>query len=112
MLYLTAGLAWAHIEVTSICSIVPTANVSNCAPGNYFGGTLGPDAITRSAIRIGWTAGAGVEMLLGAQLDRSGTVSLRQFRVSFLRSFQALQLYGYANLQRLPGREYAADRLL
>ncbi len=65
MLYLTAGLAWAHIEVTSVCSFVATANVSNCAPGNYFGGTLGPDAITRSAIQMGWTAGAGLEILLG-----------------------------------------------
>ena len=42
LLYLTAGLAWAHLEVTSTCSIVPTPNVSNCAPGNYFSGTLGP----------------------------------------------------------------------
>ena len=66
MLYLTAGLAWAHIEVTSVCSIVPTANVSNCAPGNYFGGTLGPDVITRSDVMLGWTAGAGVDLLLSA----------------------------------------------
>jgi outer membrane immunogenic protein len=66
LLYLTAGLAWAHIEVTSVCSIVPTAGVSNCAPGNYFGGTLSPDVITHSAVQLGWTAGAGVDLLLGS----------------------------------------------
>jgi outer membrane immunogenic protein len=65
MLYLTAGLAWAHLETTSACSTVPTANVSNCAANNYFGGTLGPAAITHSAIQLGWTAGAGIETLLG-----------------------------------------------
>ena len=45
MIYLTAGLAWAHLKVTSTCSTVPTASVWNCAPGNYFGGTLGPAVI-------------------------------------------------------------------
>jgi hypothetical protein len=42
MLYLTGGLAWAHLEAMSSCSEVPTPNVSNCAGGNYFSGTLGP----------------------------------------------------------------------
>ena len=67
MLYLTGGLAWAHIKVTSTCSTVPTPNVSNCAPGNYFSGTLGPPAITHEGSRLGWTVGSGVEMLLGSQ---------------------------------------------
>ena len=65
MLYLTAGLAWAELQATSSCSTVPTPNVSNCATGNYFSGTLGPAAITHSAIKLGWTAGAGIEMLFG-----------------------------------------------
>jgi outer membrane immunogenic protein len=63
LLYLTGGLAWAQLEVTSTCSTVATANVSNCAAGNYFGGTLGPGAISHSAIKLGWTAGAGAEVL-------------------------------------------------
>jgi outer membrane immunogenic protein len=64
LLYLNAGLAWAHIEVTSVCSNAPTANVSNCAPGNYFSGTLGPANIDQSSISLGWTAGIGLEVLL------------------------------------------------
>jgi outer membrane immunogenic protein len=66
MLYLTAGVAWAHLVATSTCSTVVTANVSNCAPGNYFGGTLGPAVISHSATQIGWTGGFGIEMLLGS----------------------------------------------
>ena len=66
LLYLTAGVAFAHIETTSTCSIKPTPNVSNCALGNYFSGTLGPAEITHSATRLGWTAGFGAETLLGA----------------------------------------------
>ncbi|MGE0039327.1 MAG: outer membrane protein [Xanthobacteraceae bacterium] len=64
LIYLTAGLAWAHLEVTSTCSTVPTPNVNNCAPGNYFGGTLGPNTISHSAVKMGWTVGAGVESML------------------------------------------------
>jgi outer membrane immunogenic protein len=67
LLYLTAGLAWAHLQVTSTCSSVPTPNVSNCAPGNYFSGTLGPAVITHSAVKLGWTVGAGVDMSLWSQ---------------------------------------------
>jgi outer membrane immunogenic protein len=67
MLYLTAGLAWAHLEVTSTCSTVPTPNVSNCAPGNYLSGTLGPAVIEHSATKLGWTVGAGIDMSLGGQ---------------------------------------------
>ena len=64
MLYLTAGVAFAHIEATSTCSqLLPS--VSNCAPGNYFSGTLGPTVISHAATQIGWTAGFGAETLFG-----------------------------------------------
>jgi len=65
MLYLTAGVALAHIEATSRCSEEPTPNVSNCAPGNYFSGTLGPAFITHAATKLGWTAGVGAETSFG-----------------------------------------------
>src|SRR5262249_35402010 len=64
MFYLTGGLAVAHLEATSTCSDTPTANVSNCAPGNYFGGTLTPAVLTHSATKLGWTAGFGTDMWL------------------------------------------------
>ena len=64
LFYLTGGLAVAHLDATSTCSITPTAAVSNCAPGNYFGGTLGPAVITHSGTKLGWTAGLGVDMWL------------------------------------------------
>ena len=84
LLYLTGGLAWAHLEVTSLCASlfqdfrrVGDPNVSNCAPGNYFSGTLGPALTTHSAIKLGWTVGAGGEMLLG-----SSWVARVQYRFS------------------------------
>src|SRR6516162_8688051 len=50
MLYLTAGVAFAHIEATSTCSQqFPSGSATgvflNCAPGNYFSGALGPAEI-------------------------------------------------------------------
>jgi outer membrane immunogenic protein len=67
LLYITAGLAWANIDVTSTCStFFTTTNVSNCATNNYFNGTLGPAVITHNQTNLGWTAGIGMEMLLGA----------------------------------------------
>ena len=66
LLYLTAGLAFANIEASSICSTFHTPNVLNCATGNYFGGTLGPAVITHSATSLGWTAGIGADVLLGS----------------------------------------------
>jgi outer membrane immunogenic protein len=54
LFYMSGGLAWAHIEATSTCSTTPTASVSNCAPGNYFSGTLGPAIIDQSATALGW----------------------------------------------------------
>jgi outer membrane immunogenic protein len=77
MLYLTGGVAWAHLQATSTCSSLPTPNVSNCAPGNYFSGTLGPAVITHSATKLGWTLGTGTEMLLW-----SGWVARGQYRYS------------------------------
>jgi len=64
MFYLTGGLTVAHLDVTSTCSTTPTPNVSNCAPGNYFSGTLAPAVISHSATKLGWTAGVGVDMWL------------------------------------------------
>ena len=112
MLYVTAGLAWAHLQVSSACSTVPTANVSNCAPGNYAGGTLGPDVITHSGTKLGWTAGAGAEMLLVVKLGGARAVSLRRFRLSVVRSLHALQLFGHPDLYRLCCREQPAVRLV
>jgi outer membrane immunogenic protein len=66
MLYLTAGVAFAHFEAESTCRVIFTPNVSNCAPGNYFSGTLGPAVITHSSTTIGWTAGTGIDYLLGS----------------------------------------------
>jgi outer membrane immunogenic protein len=64
LLYVSGGVAWADIQVTSTCSTTPTANVSNCAPGNYFSGTLGPAIIKQSATALGWTAAVGLEYRL------------------------------------------------
>jgi outer membrane immunogenic protein len=64
LLYVSGGLAWANIQVTSTCSTTPTANVLNCAPGNYFSGTLGPAIIEQSATALGWTAAVGLEYRL------------------------------------------------
>jgi outer membrane immunogenic protein len=61
LLYVSGGLAWANIQATSTCSPTPTANVSNCAPSNYFSGTLGPVVIEQSATALGWTAAIGLE---------------------------------------------------
>ena len=64
LLYVSGGLAWAHIQVTSTCSTTPTPNVSNCASGNYFSGTLGPAIIEQSATALGWTGAIGLEYRL------------------------------------------------
>jgi outer membrane immunogenic protein len=77
LLYLTTGLAWANLQAASICSDVPTPNVSNCARNNYFSGTLGPTVITHSDTKFGWTAGMGTEILLG-----SNWVARGQYRFS------------------------------
>ena len=64
MLYLTVGVALAHLQAESTCSTEFTPNVSNCALGNYFSGTLGPAVITHSSTQLGWTAGSGIDFLL------------------------------------------------
>ena len=61
MLYVTAGVAVAHLQAVSAVRPCPPER-SNCGAGNYFGGTLGPDVITHSATKLGWTAGVGVDM--------------------------------------------------
>jgi outer membrane immunogenic protein len=66
MLYLTAGLALAHFQAESTCSTEATPTVSNCASGNYFSGTLGPAVIRHSSTMLGWTAGSGIDFLLGS----------------------------------------------
>jgi outer membrane immunogenic protein len=60
-----------------MCSITPTANVSNCAQGNYFSGTLGPAVIGRPATALGWTGGIGLETLLW-----SNWIARAQYRLS------------------------------
>jgi outer membrane immunogenic protein len=77
LFYVNGGLAWAHIQVTSTCSTTPTATVSNCAPDNYFSGTLGPAVIEQSATALGWTAGIGLEVRLW-----SNWVARGQYRFS------------------------------
>jgi len=79
MLYLTGGLALAQLQATSICSDVVTPNVLNCAPGNYFSGTLGPHEITHSAIKLGWTAGAGIDLSLGSHWVLRGQYRFSDF---------------------------------
>ena len=77
LLYVSGGAAWTHIQVTSMCSITPTANVSNCAQGNYFSGTLGPAVIGQPATALGWTGGIGLETLLW-----SNWIARAQYRLS------------------------------
>jgi outer membrane immunogenic protein len=74
LLYVTAGVAWANVKATSVCSDDPIPNVLNCAPGRYFSETL---FLEHTATRLGWTAGMGVDMLLG-----SNWVARAQYRFS------------------------------
>ena len=79
LLYVSGGLAWANIQATSNCSHVPTANVSNCAPGNYFSGTLGPEVVEQSATALGWTGGIGLETRLWSNWIARGQYRLSGF---------------------------------
>jgi outer membrane immunogenic protein len=81
LLYVSGGLAWAHIQVTSVCSHTPTANVSNCAPGNYFSGTLGPDVIEQSATALGWTGGIGLETRLWSNWIARGQYRFSEYPI-------------------------------
>ena len=78
-LYLTGGLAWAHLEAMSDCSTVTTPNVSNCAAGNYFGGTLAPAVISHSATKLGWTLGTGIDVALTPQWVVRGQYRMSDF---------------------------------
>jgi outer membrane immunogenic protein len=69
MVYATGGPAWLHLEQMSNC---PTTPFSFCKGGtipvgniNVVAPTQGPASITDSTTRLGWTAGAGTEVLLG-----------------------------------------------
>jgi outer membrane immunogenic protein len=77
LVYLSVGPAWAHLKAESTCSAIATANVSNCAPGNYFSGTLGPSSITQSTTQLGWTGGVGLDYML-----TSNWVARGQYRFS------------------------------
>jgi len=88
MLYLTAGVAFAHIEATSTCSQqFPSGSATgvflNCAPGNYFSGTLGPALIVNSATKLGWTAGAGFDIALGSNWVARAQYRFADFEFSF-----------------------------
>jgi outer membrane immunogenic protein len=65
LIFATGGPAWLQLSETSNCSTAPNGATANCAPGNYFNGTLGPAAISHSQTRTGWTIGGGVESMLG-----------------------------------------------
>jgi outer membrane immunogenic protein len=84
LLYVSGGAAWAHNQVTSTCSITPTANVLNCAPANYFSGTLGPASIQQSATALGWTGGIGLETRLWSNWIARGQYRLSGFGSSAL----------------------------
>jgi outer membrane immunogenic protein len=68
--YGTGGPAWIHLAQTSNC---PTSPFFFCGGGTIPVGnnnsvvfpTNGPASITDSTTRLGWTAGAGTEVLLG-----------------------------------------------
>jgi outer membrane immunogenic protein len=59
LLYATAGPAWLHVESTSNCSTLASAD-GNCIPG--FG--LAPASIGHSTTKLGATVGGGVEAML------------------------------------------------
>jgi outer membrane immunogenic protein len=64
MLYATAGPAWQHVELSSACStatVIGPGGVTFTPPCV----ALRPGEITHSTDRLGWTAGAGAEAMLG-----------------------------------------------
>ena len=81
-------------------------------PGQLLRRTLGPDVITHSATKLGWTAGAGAEMLLEVELGGARAISLRRLRVSVVRTLHSLQLFGHQDLYRVCRREQPAVRLV
>jgi len=92
MLFLTGGVAWTHLDTTSTCSTVPTPNVSNCAPGNYFSGTLSPSTISHSETVLGWTGGVGVDILLSAHWVARAEYRFSDFGAIVGRPFSATDI--------------------
>jgi outer membrane immunogenic protein len=60
LLYATGGPSWIHVETTSNCSTLQSADGA-CAPG--FPG-LAPASITHAQTRLGYTVGGGMEAML------------------------------------------------
>ena len=65
LIYATGGAAWQQYRSASTCSPIvstsPVGILSNCAPTNYFTGTLGPSVISHDITKVGWTIGGGLE---------------------------------------------------
>jgi outer membrane immunogenic protein len=80
LLYATAGIAWQHYDVTSVCG----------SDGLCIGNGVTPAVVTNSVTRTGWTAGGGIETALwGNWLMRAeyrygdfGTASLTMVRTA------------------------------
>ena len=108
MVYLTAGLVWTHVGAESTCSSLPTPNVSNCAPGNYFSGTLGPAVIAHAATKLGWTVGAGVDRSFG-----SNWVARVQYRFSDFGypSLGAFTPFSFTDIRHCTGCSASASPL-
>jgi outer membrane immunogenic protein len=106
LFYVSGGLAWANIQVTSTCSTTPTANVSNCAPGNYFSGTLGPAVIEQSATALGWTGAVGLEYRLW-----SNWVARGQYRFSGFDYPSGSSAFTFATTRSCTGCASAASPL-
>jgi outer membrane immunogenic protein len=104
LFYVGGGLAWAHIQVSSTCSNTPTANVSNCAPGNYFSGTLGPVTIDQSATALGWTGAIGLEYRLW-----SNWVARGQYRFSGFDYPSGTSAFTFATTRTCTGCPSAAS---
>ncbi len=62
MVYGTAGPSWLHVESTSNCSTLESADGECASDGGFIG--LGPSRITDSSTKLGVTAGGGIEAML------------------------------------------------
>jgi len=58
LLFATGGPAWLHVESTSTCSTVASGDCQNLA-------AFGPAVIKHATTKSGWTAGGGIEAMLG-----------------------------------------------
>jgi outer membrane immunogenic protein len=59
LLYGTAGPSWIHVETTSNCSTLSSADGA-CVPGGF-----APASITDTQTKLGYTVGGGIEAMLG-----------------------------------------------